>query len=64
MDQARLINECLHAYGIHSATLQPEFANMVGGSGETTPGLRQRIRLESSCQIGCGTVCEPLTCCG
>jgi zinc transporter 1 len=24
MQQAKLINECLHAYGIHSTTLQPE----------------------------------------
>ena len=24
MVQAKMINECLHAYGIHSSTLQPE----------------------------------------
>lgn len=27
MDRARTISECLHAYGIHSATLQPELAS-------------------------------------
>ncbi|KAI8629308.1 cation efflux protein [Xylariaceae sp. FL1651] len=27
MDQAKTVNECLHAYGIHSATLQPELAD-------------------------------------
>ncbi|KAI1267122.1 cation efflux protein [Xylariaceae sp. FL1019] len=27
MEQARTVQECLHAYGIHSATLQPELAN-------------------------------------
>ncbi|KAI1339465.1 cation efflux protein [Xylariaceae sp. FL0016] len=27
MGQARVVSECLHAYGIHSATLQPELAN-------------------------------------
>ncbi|TPX07326.1 uncharacterized protein E0L32_010748 [Thyridium curvatum] len=26
MDKARTVSECLHAYGIHSATLQPEVA--------------------------------------
>lgn len=24
LEKARTVNECLHAYGIHSATLQPE----------------------------------------
>jgi zinc transporter 1 len=24
MDKAKIINECFHAYGIHSTTLQPE----------------------------------------
>ncbi|KAI0150362.1 cation efflux protein [Xylariaceae sp. FL1272] len=27
MEQARTVQECLHAYGIHSATLQPELAS-------------------------------------
>ncbi|KAI1109712.1 cation efflux protein [Nemania sp. NC0429] len=27
MDQAKTVTECLHAYGIHSATLQPELAS-------------------------------------
>ncbi|XXG99444.1 hypothetical protein Hte_005783 [Hypoxylon texense] len=27
MSRARTVGECLHAYGIHSATLQPELAN-------------------------------------
>ncbi|KAI0971419.1 cation efflux protein [Xylaria arbuscula] len=29
MDQAKTVKECLHAYGIHSATLQPELARPV-----------------------------------
>jgi len=32
MVQAKLINECLHAYGIHSSTLQPELV-----TPETSP---------------------------
>ncbi|GAP84782.1 putative cation diffusion facilitator family metal ion protein [Rosellinia necatrix] len=29
MDQAKTVKECLHAYGIHSATLQPELATPI-----------------------------------
>ena len=56
---AKTINECFHAYGIHSVTLQPEalseFENdVVHPHGEKSP----------RCQVVCGTVCEGLTCCG
>ena len=59
--QAKTINECLHAYGVHSVTLQPEPA------GEdilwtTTNGLRRRDT--AMCQMSCGSSCEELTCCG
>jgi len=65
MVQAKLINECLHAYGIHSATLQPESMTTIGGSTREEPhNLRQRSVHSSGCQISCGTVCEELTCCG
>lgn len=30
MERARTISECLHAYGIHSATLQPELSTPPG----------------------------------
>lgn len=30
MVQAKMINECLHAYGIHSSTLQPELCTPEG----------------------------------
>ncbi|OQD73623.1 hypothetical protein PENDEC_c014G04016 [Penicillium decumbens] len=51
LNTARTINQCLHAYGIHSATIQPEVMS------ETESG-------ESRCQVVCGTLCEALTCCG
>lgn len=54
---ANTINECFHAYGIHSATVQPELAASADSSRHRTPG-------SSSCQISCGAVCEELTCCG
>jgi len=76
MTQAQLIGECLHAYGIHSITLQPELA---AGSVESTTiestapgeepqaqgdGLRFRQRIRPTCRIACGTSCNTLTCCG
>jgi zinc transporter 1 len=65
MNQARLINECLHAYGIHSTTLQPELATTIGvDGGRELHGLRQRPVKTASCQISCGGLCEDLTCCG
>ena len=56
---ARTINECFHAYGIHSATLQPEVVSefsldAVHPHGEMVP----------RCQVVCGTLCEGLICCG
>ncbi|CAI7658321.1 unnamed protein product [Penicillium glandicola] len=55
MKTARVINECFHAYGIHSITLQPELLGEVDVSHESQ---------SPRCQIICGTVCEQLTCCG
>lgn len=57
MEIAKIITQCFHAYGIHSATLQPEVASdmsVVYPDGEKVP----------RCQVVCGTVCETLTCCG
>lgn len=61
--QAKTINECLHAYGVHSVTLQPELA------GEDVPPIRSltanlRRRDIVVCQMSCGSSCEELTCCG
>lgn len=58
---AKTITECLHAYGIHSATIQPEVARTDASSSgsETVLG---RIS-ESSCDINCGKICEEKRCC-
>lgn len=37
MDRARTVGECLHAWGIHSATLQPELATPTTASSVTVP---------------------------
>lgn len=52
--QAKLIRECLHAYGIHSVTLQAEAPNgtVLSGAG-----------MDEKCQMVCGSLCEDLACC-
>jgi len=67
MNQAKLMGECLHAYGIHSATLQPEYAtseSVDGSEGGDSSTVRQRSSEKTACQITCGELCEDLTCCG
>lgn len=73
MAKAKIFTECLHAYGIHSATLQPE---LVGAqptleehgevtetrSGTTSGAATARPSIEK-CGLPCGTVCEELKCC-
>jgi zinc transporter 1 len=55
--QAKTILECLHAYGVHSVTIQPELSALAKTkTGEASP--------EASCLMNCGTVCEDMTCCG
>ncbi|KAJ5731138.1 uncharacterized protein N7483_005646 [Penicillium malachiteum] len=56
---AKIINQCFHAYGIHSATLQPEALSEFNGDAVLPHGEKV-----ARCQIGCGTLCEGLTCCG
>ncbi|CAG8948577.1 unnamed protein product [Penicillium salamii] len=58
MKVARVINECFHAYGIHSITLQPEL------SDGTDVDVAQDSDKPPRCQVICGTLCEQLTCCG
>ena len=74
MTIANTINECLHAYGIHSATLQPEFspeqalaanANMMPVEADVRGGvLRERSKSGTLCLVGCqSSQCEELSCC-
>ncbi|KAK7928932.1 hypothetical protein PG985_005930 [Apiospora marii] len=73
MRRARTVNECLHAYGIHSTTLQPEIAPATPASSTTTtlvssssPAPTIKPEQESGavcCQIVCGKLCEGLKCC-
>ena len=76
MAKAKTISECLHAYGIHSATLQPELATLrevapapsqqteaTTALASAGSSLRRRRTLPAGCQIPCGSVCESLMCC-
>lgn len=70
MNIANTINECLHAYGIHSATLQPELVPPIldvsaqGGDGSPESRQRRRSMPIESCMVGCQTSqCEQLSCC-
>ncbi|KAF4629245.1 hypothetical protein G7Y89_g8905 [Cudoniella acicularis] len=71
ISSAKRMNECLHAYGIHSITIQPELAPLITDDAKTaveegTPSLRQRIAAgagSNNCSMICGNLCEPLQCC-
>ncbi|KAF3010922.1 hypothetical protein E8E13_010045 [Curvularia kusanoi] len=66
MAKAKIITECLHAYGVHSVTLQPELLRRrVSGDGEATEVesvLSEQTSAEK-CGVPCGNVCEELKCC-
>lgn len=76
LEKARTVNECLHAYGIHSATLQPETvssarreeAASATGNNDTTESISSsslsRRRLNPvACQVVCSNLCQNLMCC-
>ncbi|KAG5980735.1 hypothetical protein E4U55_003703 [Claviceps digitariae] len=67
---AKIIMQCLHAYGIHSATLQPEAVPPVAVShletastNSDTATIREGRINRSACQLLCSSVCSDLTCC-
>jgi zinc transporter 1 len=74
MKKAKIFSQCLHAYGIHSATLQPELAAPSQGlvkldadgnevtSGTTSATSTARPSIEK-CGVPCGVVCDELKCC-
>jgi zinc transporter 1 len=60
MRNAQTFRECLHAYGIHSATLQPELAATEAEPVSAVSTARTSIE---KCGLPCGVVCEELKCC-
>jgi zinc transporter 1 len=67
-EKASTIRECLHDYGIHSITLQPEVARAEpeASTPESAASAFRKQKPETgSCQAICGKgLCERLTCCG
>lgn len=73
MRLANTVNECFHAYGIHSATLQPEMVSIGAAQGSLSAGknidnadenLHKRVVMGPTCRVGCRTtICEGSTCC-
>lgn len=69
MQKAKTFSECLHAYGIHSATLQPELVGRDGVEGdeaEAILGVSATSTARSSmekCGLPCQVQCQELKCC-
>ncbi|KOS17717.1 Cobalt uptake protein COT1 [Escovopsis weberi] len=73
VDKGKVIMECLHAYGIHSATLQPEarpFPDDVGVSSSASATTLERAQpvvgrrsSADACQLECGSRCGEMRCC-
>jgi zinc transporter 1 len=65
MRNAQTFRECLHAYGIHSATLQPELVStaVVERDPEVTSTVSTAHTSAEKCGLQCGVVCEELKCC-
>ncbi|RFU28372.1 hypothetical protein B7463_g7986, partial [Scytalidium lignicola] len=71
MELARAARGCLHAYGIHSATIQPEFCvdrfhdhDEGSGNGHTDAhGKRCGFNSSNACLLGCVEDCEGGGCC-
>ncbi|KAL9029203.1 MAG: hypothetical protein Q9196_002524 [Gyalolechia fulgens] len=66
MGMAEVVGECLHAYGIHSVTLQPELATgtEIGHQAEQKVEGEKEGGKQGRCRIRCGKFCEKLKCCG
>lgn len=72
---AKTVNECFHAYGIHSVTLQPETLVMPKGAVRVGPAdamVRAKDNESHSqsstydgeqCIFSCGKMCTDLSCC-
>lgn len=74
IEKARTVNECLHAYGIHSSTLQPETAEelaqapqettaaatTVSAPGSVSEGVSSALRRRRLDPAACQIICSNL----
>lgn len=69
MELAKNARQCLHEYGIHSATIQPEFCldkdhdHFEGQMGLDGIVGQARCRLDDDCLLGCVDNCKARGCC-
>lgn len=69
MELAKAARSCLHEWGIHSATIQPEFCldrehQHVPDSGMNLDGIPARLQVDNdSCLLECVDDCEEQGCC-
>lgn len=65
MSKAKVFSECLHAYGIHSATLQPEIMSASGIEilSDAISGTSMARSSLEKCGVPCGLQCSELKCC-
>jgi len=68
MELAKAVRKCLHAYGIHSATIQPEFCLDRAHDHGELPGLgldgpSSRTLDDNSCLLECVDDCMGQGCC-
>lgn len=59
---AKIMTDCFHSYGIHSATVQPELGSPTTSAAAS--GVEFSEERLQACQVKCRASCEVLTCCG
>ncbi|KAL5335143.1 cation efflux protein [Aspergillus crustosus] len=57
------VQECLHAWGVHSVTVQPELISSTKTGSQSQIEAIER-RYPDKCQSKCRSVCKELACCG
>lgn len=63
MELASAVRTCLHAYGIHSSTIQPEYTKEEEAVASRTGSTRGSPEEEAACLLECGDGCVDGKCC-
>ncbi|KAG0137455.1 cation efflux protein [Tuber indicum] len=63
MQLANAVRTCLHAYGIHSSTIQPEYTKEEEAAASRTGSTRGGTEEEAACLLECGDGCVDGKCC-
>ncbi|RPA90332.1 cation efflux protein [Choiromyces venosus 120613-1] len=63
MQLANAVRTCLHAYGIHSSTIQPEYTKEEEAVASRSGSSRGSAEEEAACLLECGDGCVDGKCC-